>query len=104
MLWAAENGNITKLQSLINENHSLIQITDKDGYTPLHRACYSNHINLVKYLIENGANLLAKTQMQWEPLHSCCQWNNKECALQLIQNGADVNAQSEGSMIKFQFY
>lgn len=99
ILWAAENGDIVKLESLINNDPSLIHITDKDGYTPLHRACYSNHIKIVEYLIEHGANISAKTQMQWEPLHSCCQWNHKECALKLIQNGADVNAQSEGSKI-----
>lgn len=53
----------------------------------------------MKYLIEMGADVGAKTEMHWEPLHSCCQWNHKECAAFLIQNGADVNAKSQGSML-----
>lgn len=67
----------------------------------MHRACYSNNIEVVKYLLQKGANISAKTEMLWEPLHSCCQWNHKECAAVLIQNGADVNAKSEGSMLTF---
>lgn len=84
------------LKSLIDSNPSLIQTTDKDGYTPLHRACYNDNLEIVDYLLIKGADVSAKTNMLWQPLHSCCQWNRKECALRLMQNGADVNAMSEG--------
>lgn len=103
ILQACEKGNLEGIKSLIEKNPDLINITDKDKYTPLHRACYSNNIEVVKYLIQKGANISAKTEMQWEPLHSCCQWNHKECAAILIQNGADVNAKSEGSMFTILF-
>lgn len=98
ILQACENGNLEEVKLLIEGNPNLINTTDKDRYTPLHRACYSNNVEVVKYLIQKGANIGAKTEMQWEPLHSCCQWNHKECAAILIQNGANVNAKSEGSM------
>lgn len=90
---------MNKLKILLEEDKSLINIADNDGYTPLHRACYSNHVELVDFLLQNGANISAKTRMHWEPLHSCCQWNNTQCALRLIQNGADVNAKSEGGAL-----
>ncbi|XP_023026468.1 ankyrin repeat domain-containing protein 49 [Leptinotarsa decemlineata] len=96
ILEACENGNLETVKHLIETHPNLINATDKDKYTPLHRACYSNHIDIVKYLIQKGANVAAKTELKWEPLHSCCQWNNKECAAVLLQNGADVNAESEG--------
>lgn len=71
-------------------------MTDKEGYTPLHRACYGNHVEVVKFLLQKGANLSAKTDLQWEPLHCCCRWNNIACAEILIAEGANVNAASEG--------
>jgi ankyrin repeat protein len=96
MLQAAENGQLEEVKSLIQTDPSLVNVTDKEGYTPLHRACYGNHVEIVKYLLQNGANIAAKTELQWEPLHSCCRWNHIECAQVLISEGADVNALSEG--------
>ncbi|CAG9854488.1 unnamed protein product [Phyllotreta striolata] len=93
---ACENGNLDQVTRLIEENPKLINSTDKDKYTPLHRACYSNHVNIVEYLLEKGANIAAETEMSWQPLHSCCQWNNVKCAAALIRHGADVNAKSDG--------
>lgn len=96
ILQAAEDGNIEKLKLLLIQDNKLVNCSDQDGYTPLHRACYSNKPEAVDLLLSLGADVSAKTEMQWQPLHSCCQWNNKECAVRLIQHGADVNACSEG--------
>ncbi|KAL1502363.1 hypothetical protein ABEB36_007512 [Hypothenemus hampei] len=96
ILEAAEQGDLEVIKDLLSQDPSLIHATDKDKYTPLHRACYSNQLNVVKYLVHNGADISAKTEMNWEPLHSCCQWSHVECAAFLIQNGANVNALSEG--------
>lgn len=103
ILSAAENGQVDKVKSLLEEDPALIMSTDEDGYTPLHRACYSNHTEIVDLLLSRGADVTAKTQMQWQPLHSCCQWNHTECVIRLIQHGADVNATSEGG-ISFEIY
>ncbi|RZC36667.1 Ankyrin repeat domain containing protein [Asbolus verrucosus] len=96
ILLAAENGRLETLKALLEENPELINVTDKEGYSPLHRACYGNHVETVKYLLQNGANIAAKTELQWEPLHSCCRWNHIESAQILLAEGADVNAPSEG--------
>lgn len=93
---AAEDGNVDKLKHLLSQDPKLVNCSDKDGYTPLHRACYSNQPEVVDLLLSLGADVGAKTELQWQPLHSCCQWNNKDCAVRLIQHGADVNACSEG--------
>ncbi|KAF7269433.1 ankyrin repeat domain-containing protein 49-like [Rhynchophorus ferrugineus] len=96
ILKAAENGDLDTVKAVLEEDITLINTVDKDKYTPLHRACYGNHLHVVQYLVEKGADISAKTEMQWEPLHSCCQWNSVECAAYLIQCGANVNAPSEG--------
>ncbi|XP_066258804.1 ankyrin repeat domain-containing protein 49-like [Euwallacea similis] len=96
VLNAAENGHLDVLKDLLDKDPTLVHTVDKDKYTPLHRACYGNHLDVVKFLIEKGADLTAKTEMQWEPLHSCCQWNHVQCAAYLIVSGANVNATTEG--------
>lgn len=100
ILWAAENGDIERVKTLLATDSNLVGSTDNDGYTPLHRACYSNHPAIVDLLLSYGADVSAKTELQWQPLHSCCQWNHTECAIRLIQNGADVNAFTEGGRYK----
>ncbi|KMQ92709.1 ankyrin repeat domain-containing protein 49-like protein [Lasius niger] len=96
MLSAAEEGNLEKIKELVSKNRLLLECADKDGYTPLHRACYGNNIEVVEYLLGAGAKIDAKTQDEWQPLHSACCWNNTECAEALIASGADINATSKG--------
>ncbi|XP_017786257.1 PREDICTED: ankyrin repeat domain-containing protein 49-like [Nicrophorus vespilloides] len=96
ILWAAEEGKLEKLKELLKAHPNLVHYKDKDGYTPLHRACYANHLEIVDYLLKMGADIGAKTEMLWEPLHSACQWNHKEIVVKLLQHGADVNALSQG--------
>ncbi|KAL2740363.1 ankyrin repeat domain-containing protein 49 [Vespula squamosa] len=96
ILSAAENGDIRKIKRLLMKDLNLLECKDKDGYTPLHRACYGNHVDIVKYLLQVGAKINTKTMDEWQPLHSACCWNNVECAAILIANGADVNAKSKG--------
>lgn len=48
MLGAAEEGNLEKIKKLLSKNHLLLHCTDNDGYTPLHRACYSNNVEVVE--------------------------------------------------------
>lgn len=47
ILWAAEHGEIGVVERLIEQNSSVVTVRDKDGYTPLHRACYNNHVEIV---------------------------------------------------------
>lgn len=48
MLNAAEKGNLEKIKKLVSKNRLLLECTDQDGYTPLHRACYGNNIEVVE--------------------------------------------------------
>ncbi|XP_011300962.1 ankyrin repeat domain-containing protein 49 [Fopius arisanus] len=97
VLLAAEKGNMKRLEILLDKNPDLMNVIDKDGYTPLHRACYGNHVNIIHYLLSRGAKIDAKTIDGWEPLHSACCWNNVDCISMLISNGANVNAMTNGN-------
>jgi ankyrin repeat protein len=47
ILWASENGKLSAVERLIRVDPMLIHVKDKDGYTPLHRACYNDHEHVV---------------------------------------------------------
>lgn len=56
MLNAAENGNLDEIKRLLIKDRHLLQCTDKDGYTPLHRACYGNHMEVVEVCTRPSTN------------------------------------------------
>jgi hypothetical protein len=64
----------------------------EDGWTPLFRACYNNHLELAKYLAENGANLGRDADdFQNTALHACCINGHRQVAEFLLTKGVDVN-------------
>lgn len=48
ILWAAENNYMDIAKSSLDEDPSLVNSRDSDLYTPLHRACYNGHADMVK--------------------------------------------------------
>lgn len=99
VLWAAEHDKLKTLKKLIKSQPTLVNAQDEDGYTPLHRAAYSNHLRVISYLLSVGCNVHMKTEMGWSPLHSACNWNNYLAAARLLAAGAEPASLSEGGEI-----
>lgn len=97
ILWAAEHNKIEVVEKLLNSDKSLVNSTDEDQYTPLHRASYNGHLNVMKLLVANGAEVCARTKDGWQPLHSACRWDNVSAAELLITLGADVHCLTNGN-------
>ncbi|GFS36975.1 ankyrin repeat domain-containing protein 49 [Nephila pilipes] len=96
ILWAAEKNELETMRRLLEEDPSLVNARDNDLYTPLHRASYSNNIEVIKMLLSYDADVSSKTTDGWEALHCACKWDSVEAVSLLLQNGADVNAQTKG--------
>ncbi|CAL1290793.1 unnamed protein product [Larinioides sclopetarius] len=96
ILWAAEKNELETMKTLLEEDPDLVNARDNDLYTPLHRASYSNNVEVIKMLLSYDADISAKTRDGWEPLHCACKWDSIEAVSLLLQNGADVNAQTVG--------
>ncbi|XP_077154555.1 ankyrin repeat domain-containing protein 49 isoform X2 [Ranitomeya variabilis] len=96
MLFAAENNRLDTIHRILSISPDLVNVTDEDDYTPLHRASYNGHLSIVRELIAKEADLCAVTLDGWTPLHSACKWNNPAVASFLLQHGADINAQTKG--------
>ena len=96
-LWAAENNQMPVITEMLDDDESLLNMKDVDGYTALHRAAYSNHTELISFLVARGACVDAVTNDGWTPLHSACRWNLAEAAEALLNCGASVNQGTNGN-------
>ncbi|CAB3364519.1 ankyrin repeat domain-containing protein 49-like [Cloeon dipterum] len=93
-LWAAQAGEMDMAEELLRTRPELVRTQDADGYTPLHRACYSDRVEMVDLLLSRGAPTDLPTNDGWMPLHSACKWGNHRCAIKLLMHGAPINAAS----------
>lgn len=105
----AESGKLSEIKNLVKNQTSeenvakMLKFKDSDGYTALHRAAYSNNLEVVKFLLslEEKSNikvnqLEAVTNMGWTPLHSACYWNSFRVVEYLIKYcNADCNLKSD---------
>jgi len=48
LLWAAQTGKEDVVRSILEESKELVGASDSDGYTPLHRAAYEGHTNIIE--------------------------------------------------------
>ncbi|CAG7834235.1 unnamed protein product [Allacma fusca] len=94
----AQKGLVGEMTNLLSSDSSLLSFQDSDGYSALHRAAYSEQVNVVEFLLNQGADIMTRTIDGWTALHSACRWNSFQCATLLIQKGADVNGKTDGGL------
>eukprot|EP01125_Pyxidicula_operculata_P021681 TRINITY_DN850_c0_g1_i2.p1 TRINITY_DN850_c0_g1~~TRINITY_DN850_c0_g1_i2.p1 ORF type:complete len:2119 (-),score=466.83 TRINITY_DN850_c0_g1_i2:988-7344(-) len=64
------------------------------GWTPLHFATWNDNEEVVKFLIEQGADVNLMNNVKQAPLHIAAYKNSTKAASVLISNGADVNIEN----------
>lgn len=86
-----ENNDLISFQKLIQNPNFNINKPGSNKWTYLHRAVHFDCYEMVKYLVENGADVNAQTNIYLTPLHLC---ENEDIFHMLIKHGADINALS----------
>uniref|UniRef100_A0A183CE39 ANK_REP_REGION domain-containing protein n=1 Tax=Globodera pallida TaxID=36090 RepID=A0A183CE39_GLOPA len=94
-LTAAEEGDLHLMERLLGEKSELLMAHDRDKYTALHRAAYSDKLDACNWLLSKGSDPEARTSEGWTPLHSAANWGNFEVVATLLSWGADVNSRTE---------
>lgn len=66
-----------------------INSQDKDGYSALYWAVFSDYTDVVDDLISNGADVNVQNNHNWTPLHAAAHNRNTEMMKFLLQHGAE---------------
>ncbi|XP_010765008.1 ankyrin-1-like [Notothenia coriiceps] len=61
------------------------------GYTPLHVACHYGNIKMVKFLLQQQANVNSKTKLGYTPLHQAAQQGHTDIVTLLLKHAALPN-------------
>jgi ankyrin repeat protein len=97
MIKAAKAGEVAAIARLLTLDKGLINARDKDGSTPLHCAAWKGHAEVVKILLDAGAEVNARSQNEHygdTALHAAAHGNQKDVVRILIARGADLNAKN----------
>jgi uncharacterized protein len=91
---AVLKGNMGIVRALVELGHANVNIKTKEeagANTPLHEASASGALDVVAYLLDHGADPLAKNAQGRTPLYRAVVKNKVDVVRLLVQRGADVN-------------
>ena len=90
---AATKGNLEKADSLLKAGANP-NAAEEGRVTPLRQACYNDHTEIAKLLIDYGADVNKKTEIG-TPLMAAALSGNSNIVDYLIEHGAKVNLKSK---------
>jgi ankyrin repeat protein len=61
---------------------------NQNGWTPLNTAANNGHIDVMKLLLENGADVTVANQNGWTPLNSAAGNGHFNVVMLLLEKGA----------------
>jgi ankyrin repeat protein len=93
------NGNpdITRLllEHQLPPRPSAVHIQDNQGWSPLHDASWNGYYDVVRLLLQYGADKMSKSGNNDTPLHLAAYQGHLATAQVLLENGTDVHVQNE---------
>lgn len=98
LLEAAARNDIDEVRRLLSLNVTP-DSTNEDGLTALHQCCIDDSEEMMKVLVEFGADVNAADSEQWTPLHAAATCGHLHLVKFLIDNGANLLAvNGDGNM------
>lgn len=86
-----KNAETSVIEDLIQKGADVRHKSDKDGYTSLHDACMSGTPDVVKLLIDKGADVNAADKKGTTPLMLAVKSNSIPKVEILLERGADIH-------------
>ncbi|XP_068726083.1 transient receptor potential cation channel subfamily A member 1-like [Montipora capricornis] len=89
---ACELGSMPIVEFLVSKDPAVCRITlvDSEGKTPLHLAAGKNQVQVVEFLLENGATLDPRDDERRTPLFLAARYNAANVVQLLMDRGVDV--------------
>jgi len=95
---AAAVGDTSRVAELLQTDQDLPRAYAHDGFTALHLAAFFGHDEVVRLLLDRGAdpNAESRNEMHVQPLHSAVARGHQGAVELLLQHGANANARQPG--------
>ncbi|XP_035192873.1 ankyrin repeat domain-containing protein 27 isoform X2 [Oxyura jamaicensis] len=91
LLRAVADGDLEMKFARIPANGLGVNVSNQDGFTPLHMAALHGHSELVSLLLKHGASVSAKNAKHAVPLHLACQRGHFQVVKCLMDYNAKQN-------------
>lgn len=88
-------GDVKRVETFIKQNPEIVPESAPNGETPLNTASLHGQIEVVKLLLQHGADVNLKALSGCYPLHLAARNGHLEVAKHLIANQADLTAQDD---------
>jgi len=92
---AIKSGNDSKLRALLSEFKQFIDSTDQDGNTLLKIAVLNSQVNIVKTLLDEGADVNAPDSAGTIVLHTAVDIGNKDIVRLLCERGSYLHGRND---------
>jgi ankyrin repeat protein len=89
---AAAAGDLATVRQAVDNNPTLVKVTEWDSATLLHDAVQQNHLDVAKYLLDHRADVNALTADGLSPLHMAAQNGDIDLIQLLLERGAKIDA------------
>ncbi|KAK7483839.1 hypothetical protein BaRGS_00024947 [Batillaria attramentaria] len=93
LLSACRNNDVEKVKRLIEVDR--VSVNSNDGETPLHVAIQGGHEELMKFLLEQRADVEARDERGFTPFHVACSFDKHDAMHLLLDKGAKVNTKAK---------
>ena len=95
---AAALGDVDRLKSLVGDDPDCVHRPARDGFFPLHVACFFADSRTVDFLLDLGTDVsvVSGPPMNLQPLHSAAAAGNLDSCRLLLERGANPDATQQG--------
>lgn len=91
---AIERGDLTRLQTLLENGQAGLEKPDEDGQPPLHVAIQEGQADIAQFLLRHGASMEKTGYHGWRPLHVAASLGDLSMVDLCLQHGADVHSRT----------
>lgn len=104
LMYAAQNGNLETVKTLIEEHQADVNALSHDGGTALMCAAINGKSCVVDLLLKHEANVNVATDTGWTALMGATKKDHYFIAKTLLEHGADANAATNQGFTALMFY
>ena len=91
---ATQSGDLDDIKSRISKDPAKINERNEFGYSPLHMAVREGEIEIVKYLVSQGADVNVKDVFNETPLYEAVSLGKIEIVKYLVFRGSSINTKN----------